>query len=326
MRTKVELRHLRYFTTVADTCHFGRAAKLLHMTQSTLSLAIRQLEDELGVSLLTRTTRQVRLTPAGEFFLTEAQRILRGVDLGIRSVRLIGDGRLGLVRIGFTGMSALLYLSTIIQAVKRRLPKAKVEIHDDLASSSQCDRLRDDTMDIGMLHPPFAGDGLETKVIASEPLIVVMRADHRLAGRPVVLMSDLRDEDFVSYREADPAVDQAVARGCSDAGFTPRDGHRASSTAALLALVAGGLGVGVVPASARALPIPGIAFRDLTGVPPVQLALAWRKAQTAPMMSAVLAVLDEICPGPRPPAAGYGRPAGPAGARPAARSTAARAR
>jgi len=304
MKTKVELRHLRYFAAVADTCHFGRAARLLHMAQSALSSAIRQLEDELGVSLLARTTRQVRLTPAGEFFLGEARRILQGVDLGIRGVRLIGEGHLGLVRVGFTGASTVAHLPAVLQAIKRRLPEIKVEIHNDLSTSLQCDRLRDGTLDIGILHAPLTGDGLDAKVIGSESLIVVVPAGHRLAGKSVVTMADLRDEDFVTCREVDSAVSRLVLRGCLDAGFTPRERHGASSTATVLALIAGGLGIGVVPASAAGLPMPGIICRELTGVASVRLALAWRKSQVAPMMSAVLAALDEITPKPRPPANG----------------------
>ena len=102
----MELRHLRYFAEVAETRHFGRAAERLHMAQPALSQSIRQLEAELGTPLFARTTRQVRLTPAGEFFQVEVARILEAVEASVRGVRRIAEGRQGLVRIAFTGSAA----------------------------------------------------------------------------------------------------------------------------------------------------------------------------------------------------------------------------
>src|SRR5512145_2678908 len=102
----MELRHLRYFAAVAETRHFGRAAERLHIAQPALSQAVRQLEKELGTALLTRTTRHVSLTPAGEFLHREATRVLGAVEESVRGVRRIADGRSGLVRIAFTGSAA----------------------------------------------------------------------------------------------------------------------------------------------------------------------------------------------------------------------------
>jgi DNA-binding transcriptional LysR family regulator len=94
----MELRHLHYFAAVAESCHCSRAAERLRIAQPALSQAVRQLEAELGTPLLERATRQVSLTPAGEFFLAETRRILDAVDAGVRGVRRIADGRFGLVR------------------------------------------------------------------------------------------------------------------------------------------------------------------------------------------------------------------------------------
>ena len=118
----MELRHLRYFAEVAETRHFGRAAERLHMAQPALSQSIRQLEAELGTPLFARTTRQVRLTPAGEFFRLEVARILAPVEASVRGVRRIADGRQGLVRIAFTGSAAHTELPRMARIVKRELP------------------------------------------------------------------------------------------------------------------------------------------------------------------------------------------------------------
>ncbi|GAB3158798.1 LysR family transcriptional regulator [Amycolatopsis stemonae] len=298
----MELRHLRYLAAVAETCHFGRAAEQLHIAQPALSHTIRQLEDELGVALLARTTRQVRVTPAGEFFLAEAQRVLAAVDAGVRGVRRIGEGKLGLVRIGFTGTAAFSHLPHLARALAQRVPQVELEVRADLLTAEQCELLRTGTLGIGVLRPPVTGDDIDFRVIEAEPLILAVPADHRLAVEPVVAMTDLRAEPLVTYTGRNSVVHEAVARSCREAGFTPRQQHEAPGTAALLALVAGGLGIGVVPASARSLPLAGVVFRDLAGAATVELALAWHRETPSPLVSTVLAALEDVFPSTRPPA------------------------
>lgn len=296
----MELRHLRYFAAVADTCHFGRAAQQLHVAQPALSQAIRQLEAELGTELFTRTTRQVRLTPAGEFFLREAHRVLGGLEDSVRGVRRIADGRLGLVRVGITGTAAFSHLPGIARTVQLDLPDVALEVHSDLLTPAQCDGLRDGHLDIGVLRPPAQGDGIELRTIEHEPLILAVAADHRLAAEPVVSMPDLRTEDFIAYAGKDSTVNEAVLRSCRDAGFSPHVDMEAASTGVLLALVAGGLGIAMVPASARALPLAGVVFRDLSGAGSVELALAWRREEHSTLVRSVVDTLTNALPTPSP--------------------------
>ncbi|EHR60582.1 LysR family transcriptional regulator [Saccharomonospora cyanea] len=297
----MELRHLRYFVAVAQTCHFGRAAEQLHIAQPALSQAIRQLEAELGATLFTRTTRQVRLTPAGEFFLVEAQRVLGGLEDGVRGVRRIAGGSLGVVRVALTGTAAFSHLPGIARTVKRALPGVALEIHSDLLTPAQCDGLREGQFDIGILRPPAQGEGIELRTVEVEPLVLAVPADHRLAVEPVVSMGDLRAEDFVVYASKDSTVNDAVLRSCHAAGFSPRAELEAAGTGVLLALVAGGLGIGVVPASARALPLADVVFRDLTDAGSVELALAWRHGDDSPLVRSVVDTLATALPTPSRP-------------------------
>lgn len=286
----MELRHLRYFTAVAETCHFGRAADRLHMAQPALSQAIRQLESELGASLFTRTTRQVSLTPAGEFLLEEARRVLRAVDDSAEGVRRVAEGRKGLARLGFTGTAAFTQLPSIARTLQRELPEVALEVHGDLLTPEQCEGLREGSLDLAVLRPPVAGEGLVVRTIEVEPLVLAVPADHPLADRAGPALTDLRTEGFVLYRAA--AINEAVLRACRDAGFTPHRAHEAPSTAVLLALVAAGLGVALVPGSARAVPLAGVVFRDLPDAGTVELALAWREKPSA-LVRSVLAVLED---------------------------------
>jgi DNA-binding transcriptional LysR family regulator len=286
----VELRHLRYFAAVADTCHFGRAADRLHMAQPALSQAIRQLEAELGASLFTRTTRQVSLTPAGEFLLEEARRVLRTVDESTAGVRRVAAGRKGLARLGFTGTAAFTQLPFIARTLRQELPEVALEIHGDLLTPDQCEGLRQGTLDLAVLRPPVVGEGLVVRTIEVEPLLLALPADHPLAERRDLELAELRTEGFVLYRAA--AINEAALRACRDAGFTPRREQEASSTAVLLALVAAGLGVALVPGSARVVPLDGVVFRDVAGAGTVELALAWRE-EPSELVGSVLAVLQD---------------------------------
>lgn len=287
----MELRHLRYFAAVADTCHFGRAAERLHMAQPALSQAVRQLEAELGTPLLVRTTRQVSLTPAGEFLHKEARRVLAAVDDSVRSVRRIADGRLGVVRLGLTGTAAFAQLPQIARAVKQELPGVALEIHADLLTPAQCEGLRDGSLDLGVLRPPVTGDGLELRSIEVEPLVLAVPAEHRLAVEPVISLADLRSEGFVVYGGKDSAVNDAVLRSCERAGFSPRRQHEAPGTAVLLALVAAGLGVALAPASVRAVPLAGVVFRDVVDAGTTEVALAWRRDDPSPVVRSVIDTL-----------------------------------
>jgi DNA-binding transcriptional LysR family regulator len=287
----MELRHLRYFAAVADTCHFGQAAEQLHVAQPALSHAIRQLEAELEATLFNRTTRQVALTPAGEYLRAEAARILGSLDDAQRGVRRIAAGRSGLLRLALTGTAAFSHLPRIARVVKRELPAVALEIQADLLTPAQCEGLRTGALDLGVLRPPAVGEDIEMVTLEAESLLVAVSADHRLAVEPVVSLADLRSEPFVSYASRDSAVNDAVLRSCRRAGFVPRREHLAPGTAVLLALVAAGLGVAVVPESVRALPLDGVVFRDLVDAGTVELALAWRRGADNPVVDTVVEVL-----------------------------------
>ncbi|ASR04904.1 LysR family transcriptional regulator [Gordonia rubripertincta] len=287
----MELRHLRYFAAVAETCHFGQAAATLHVAQPALSYAIRQLEAELDVTLFVRTTRQVSLTPAGAYLKEQAERVLAGVDDAVDGVRRIAAGRSGLVRLGLTGIAAFSHLPRIARIVKRELPDVDLDIRSDMLTPGQCDALRAGAIDLGILRPPATGEDIESRVIDVEQLVLAVSVDHRLAIEPVVSVADLRSESFVMYDSRDSAVNDAVVKACRTAGFVPRRAHQASGTPVLLALVAAGLGVAVLPASVRALPLDGLVVRDLADADTVEVALAWKTGVENPVVGAVADVI-----------------------------------
>ena len=287
----MELRHLRYCTAVAETCHFGQAAERLLIAQPALSQAIRSLEAELGVTLLNRTTRHVALTPAGEFFLEESRRILAAVEDSMRGVRRLADGKHGLVRLGTVGTAAISHLPHVVRTLRRELPNIAIDVRGDFLTPELCEELRTGAIDIALLRPPVVGDGIATHMIEEESLILAVPEDHRLVGHSAPQLIDLRNEDFIGYAGRDSAVNHAILRACRAAGFVPDRAHEAPGTAVLLSLVAAGMGIALVPASARAFPLAGVRFRDIADAGTIELALGWRAEEPRPVVSAVVGVL-----------------------------------
>ena len=132
---------------------------------------IRQLEAELNVTLFNRTTRQVALTPAGEYLRVEAARVLAGVDDAVHGVRRIAAGRTGLMRLGLTGTATFSHLPRIARVLKAELPGVALEIHADMLTPVQCERLRTGALDLGVLRPPAVGDGITLQTIEVESLV-----------------------------------------------------------------------------------------------------------------------------------------------------------
>ena len=166
----MEIRQLRYFVTVAETRHFGRAAERLHMAQSPLSQAIRQLESQVGATLFTRTTRRVELTPAGEAFLRDARRILDSVEAAQTRVRLIEAGNTGLLRVGATGLAAFHHLPQLARIAARETPGLVLRFSPDLLTPAQELALVENRIDLAVLRPPLRRTGLSSRLITRERL------------------------------------------------------------------------------------------------------------------------------------------------------------
>ena len=294
----MELRHLRYFAAVAETRHFGRAAERLHMAQPALSQSIRQLEAELGTPLFARTTRQVRLTPAGEFFQLEVARILarrsRPACAAYAASPTAGRASSASPSPAAPPTPSCPRMARI---VKRELPGMALEIHADLLTPAQVDGLHDGTLDLGVLRPPMPGDGLASRTLSTEPLVLAVAEDHPLAHRAGHL------DDRPAHRAASSCSPVPTPRSTTPSCAAPRRSascrireHEAAGISVLLPLVAADLGVALVPASVRAAPLAGVVFRDVTDAATVDLALVWRADETNPAVLAVLDVLSADSP------------------------------
>ncbi|EFE71935.1 transcriptional regulator [Streptomyces viridosporus ATCC 14672] len=289
----MELRHLRYFAAVADTCHFGKAAERLHMAQPPLSQAIRRLETELSVDLFTRTTRQVALTAAGEVFRTDVERILKAVDEAVARVGRFASGLEGVLRVGLTGSASYRQLPALARLLKREMPHVMMEVHTEMLTPAQELGLIERRLDVGVLRPPIRQEGITHRPLADERLVVAVPEEHWLAEADTVRVEQLRHEDFIMYGAAlGSVVNDAVVRSCLASGFYPHCAYEVTETSAALALVAAGFGVAVLPDSIRSAPREGVACKDIEDALSVPLVLAWRAEDDSPLLRNLLEALE----------------------------------
>ena len=288
----MEIRHLRYFVTVAQTRHFGQAAERLHMAQSPLSQAIRQLEQQVGATLFNRTSRRVELTPAGEALLGDAQRILDAVEDAQTRVQLVAAGSTGLLRVGSTGLAALRHLPQLARIATREVPGVVLRFEPDLLTPAQELALDEEHIDLGVLRPPLRRAGLSSRLVVRERLVLAVGQSSRLAGTEPVRLADLRDEDFVVYNHPDSVVNATTTQACLAAGFLPRRAHEAGQTSIVLTLVAAGLGVALLPESVLALRVDGVQYVPVADEVRVDLAIAWRREDRSLALLRLLEALE----------------------------------
>lgn len=290
------LARLSCFIAVAEELHFGRAAERLHMTQPPLSRQIQQLETELGVQLIDRTTRSVTLTPAGVAFLPDARRIVALAESAALTVRRVPAGDLGTVVVGFTAASAHAVLPRLLEQTRSILPDVKLELRE-MVSSVQIEALMSGEIDLGMARPPLKRPGIVSRPLLHEQLVAALPAGHPLTEQARQLtLSDLDGQDFVMYSPVQARYfNELLISTFTIAGATPRFVQFVTQVHTMLVLVRSGIGIALVPASAATLHPEGVMFRTI-GVfreRPVELDAAWRGDSTNP---ALLRLLRDVLP------------------------------
>jgi DNA-binding transcriptional LysR family regulator len=291
----MELRHLRYFVAVAEQRHFGRAAERLHMAQPPLSQQIRQLEAELGVTLLTRTTRRVDLTPAGAAYLDHAREILAAVDEAGEVASRIAAGRTGRLTIGCVGSATYSLLPALAKALRSELPDVEFGFRGEMLSPDQVAALHDGSLDLALLRRLPDTSGLTVSDVRRERLLVALPQEHRYADRKRLRVAELAGEGLIVHAGGGrSAMSALVAELFEGAGVELDVVHEVAETSTLVTFVAAGLGVAVVPEPTSALHVPGVVYVPLVGSPGVDLVAATRAGDANPVLARALARLGEI--------------------------------
>jgi DNA-binding transcriptional LysR family regulator len=297
----MELRHLRYFLAIAADRHFTRAADKLGIAQPPLSQQIRQLEEEVGARLFTRTARGVTLTAAGEAFLPHAEAALREVERARTAVRRISHGDLGIIRIGFTSAASLNPLvSATISSFRSAYPDVELRLVVQ-PTTPLLAQLSHDVIDLAFVRPTSTErEALRAIPLPREPLWIALPADHPLAARDRLRLNDLRNEPFILYPRANGSLlYDAIIAACQRAGFSPRVVQESPQMASMVSLVAAGVGVTLVPESICQLRPAGVRYVPIHGQrPAASLWLVAPRGSTPPAVSNFLRYAEQAFAAP----------------------------
>jgi len=286
----MDLRHLRYFLVLAEELHFGRAAQRLAISQPPLSVAIRQLEDELGARLFERSSRHVRLSDAGEHLRTQAQDILERAGRVKQEVRAITQGMRGHLRLGFVGSSLYRGLPEALASFRAQHPQVRIDMVE-LNSAEQVLALQQQQLDLGLLHTSRTPAGLQSRTLVTEPFMVCLPQDHALAGQARLSVRSLARERMVLFsRQASPEYHQQIWQLCQRAGFTPDSHHEVRHWLSVLSLVSLGQGVSLVPACLQRVGFPHLVFVPIASQRPLsEMRAMWQTGRSQPLVDSLLA-------------------------------------
>ena len=264
----MELRQLRYFVAIAEEGNFSRAAKRLHVSQPPLSTQMKSLEEELGISLLTRSNRGVSLTAAGAVFFQETRAILARLEHAKQKVLQVNQGDIGLLAVGFVSIADYGILPPALKNFRASFPLVEVQLHE-LTTDAQIRDLRAGRLDLGIGLAPVDEPDLEFEGVLQEELVLAAPSGHRhpaLKGDGAVDLRALSKASFiVPPRDIAPGLYDLTISLCQASGFAPSITQHARQMQTVIGLVSSGMGFALVPASVRNLKRTGVVYRPLRG-------------------------------------------------------------
>ena len=274
---RYDLKHLSTFVAVAEELNFHRAAERLTMAQPAVSRIVLELEERLGVRLLERTTRRVRLTESGRYLLEEAQTILGRVETAENTVRLLASGTKAILRIGYTTITGHSLVPDIAREFRRSNPDVKLEL-TYMTSPVQRDRILQDEIDLGFIEGHFQSSEIESRPVARHRLMALMPPEHPLATKTSITIEDLAREKLVMGTDFEwPTFRRIVIQMFQEAGHVMSVAQEASSLTGILGLVTAGVGMTVFCGVPRFCGRGAIAARPIVTDTTVETHLAWRR-------------------------------------------------
>ncbi|ATJ83373.1 LysR family transcriptional regulator [Halomonas beimenensis] len=294
----MEFRQLEYFVAVVETGSISAASRRVHVAQPALTRQMRLLEDDVGTRLFERHARGVRLTVAGRALYDEALSLLdERVQLKARLTAL-GSGLSGKLSLGITVTHLWVpEVAQLMGSYRTRYPGVAFEVFP-LLSGPQLDRLREGTLDAGILYLDGPDSpGLATRLLQNDHLILAVPESSPWACRPPSSLEELEDADFVwGFRSASPVYYDRMLAHFERLDFSPRVVQYGADNITILSMVAAGLGIAIVPAASSAHPMPGIRFMHLPELDTCDMPLwmAWRSASDAPALHNLIGLVDEV--------------------------------
>lgn len=289
----MELRHLRYFTALAEELHFGRAAQRLSISQPALSASISQLEEDLGAVLFDRTHKAVLLTPAGASLLPEAKAILSETKRAEQLAVDASEGRRGWLNVSYSGSMIYAGVPQVVSAYRAAFPDVRTVLTEH-RRSEQLDALAHGRIDVGFVDASKLPDEMDGLLVCDDPFIVCLPKAHALANRKTIDLNDLAGEQFMMFSRdiATENFDRIVAI-CEEAGFEPKIRNAARQWLSL-AWVAEGLGVALVPERLGRTGLAGVKFVPLSKPSAIRSHgyLIWNPQRTTPHLRAFVEIAE----------------------------------
>jgi DNA-binding transcriptional LysR family regulator len=292
----MELRHLRYFVSVAEALSFTKAAEKLHTAQPSLSRQIKDLEEELGVRLLNRTKQLVTLTDEGRSFLADAKRVLALAAETVESVRRLQSGEIRALNVGY--VSNLFYdlLPKTLASFHQSFPTVSINLFD-MSCGDQFRALEDGKLDLGFvgLHEPIARRGLEFRTIASYKTVAALPKDNPLSGKTTVELKALAPMFLIGMSEASyPGYREWLTKTCARVGFTPKVLQDVDLERTMIRAVAAGLGVALVPEQIKKLEHENVVFRPLNPTVGTEGCVAWKNENPSAPLQAYVEIVEHV--------------------------------
>src|SRR5258706_11661873 len=290
----MELRHLRYFVAVADAGSLSVAAERLHTSQPSLSRQIRDLEEEVGAQLLTRSARGIDLTPAGRAFLEHARLVLAQVEPATEAARRVAHPAKACFVMGFLTGRELSWMPEALRILRDELPNIDVMISSQY-SPLLADGLSKGKIDAAFLRREKGVPDLAFRSLVKEPLMVVLPGDHRLTSLQAISPKDLVGEIFVTVSGTAPVLRGVIDNYLKRSGIDITPAHEADHLSMGMSLIASTHGVGLLPAYAQNFLPPSITSRPLKGdTPTIDLVFGYKKSNESPILKLLLSRLDEL--------------------------------
>lgn len=293
----MHLRQLEYFLAVAEELNFSRAAQKLHVSQQPISTQIQKLEQELGVKLFHRTTREVSLTPSGEAFLKEIRLAFKYLDKGKKMAQLSNEETQNQLKIGYEIVMMSHMLPAFIKGIRTKLPEVKLEIVE-LPEHVIHEKVISGDVDMGLMFTDkefLDLNVLEKLKLGNERSVVTVSKEHPFAGKKTITLSDLSQEEFILIKREDkPYFFKKFYDICNEAGFEPKIAQEVPTEQALMSLVAKNMGIAMVFECLKK-----VFTQDLVYIPLVEpeininFGLIWKKDDENPMIADVCRIAEE---------------------------------
>lgn len=298
----IETRLLQQFVAVAEELHFNRAAERLHMAQPPLSQAIRKLESAVGAPLFVRTNRSVALTPAGVAFLVTARSTLRALEEGVAQTRRVAEGIEGHLTLTFINIAPYAALLRALRGFRHASPGISFTMVE-ATTQEQVIALEEGRADIGFMRAPGTSvPHLRLATVSREPIVVALPAGHRLEAAPTIALELLKDDAFVaSPRTLGKGFHDQLLSLCHAAGFVPDIVQHGRQMQTLIALVAAGFGVALLPASLATNARTDVVFRPLQvdasdALSRLDLFMAWNETRASAIRDRLIQAVLETLP------------------------------